>query len=135
MRISDWISDVCSSDLSDDEFQRLFHPGDAGEAVRTAGAGDQPELDLVQAQPGARRRDPIMSGERDFEPTAQRRAVQRGDNRLRTRLDRVASLRQRWRLAGLRSRAHVGTPVTNAHIVCCLRLANKTQKEAKKHKL
>src|SRR3546814_4821654 len=101
MRISDWISDVCSSDLSDDEFQRLFHPGDAGEAVRTAGAGDQPDLDLGQAHPGARRRDPIMRGERDFEPTAQRRAVQRGDNRLRTRLDRVARLRPRWRLAGL----------------------------------
>ena len=54
------------------------HPGDA------AAAGQQAELDLGQADLGAGDvgDDPVVAGERDLEAAAQRRAVDRGDDRL-----------------------------------------------------
>ena len=71
----------------DDHPQRLFRADQARQALGPAGAGQQAELDLGQADPRRRRGDPEMAGERHLEAAAQRRAVQRRDDRLRHRLD------------------------------------------------
>ena len=71
-----------------DHRHRLVEADEARQALGAAGAGDQAELDLGQAEPCARRRHPEMAAERDFEAAAERRAVHRGDHRLFARLDR-----------------------------------------------
>ena len=66
----------------EDELERPFRPDEPRQALRAAGAGQEPELDLGQADAGARRRDAVMAAERELEAAAERRAVQRGDDRL-----------------------------------------------------
>ena len=54
----------------------------AREALRPAAPGQEPELHLRLAQPGRRRRDARMASKRELEPAAERRSMQRGNDRL-----------------------------------------------------
>ena len=66
----------------DDHVERRLRPDQPRQALRAAGAGQDADLHLGQPDPGARHGDPVMAGERGFEPAAQRIAVDRGDDRL-----------------------------------------------------
>ena len=72
----------------DDHLQRLLRSDQARQALRAAGAGQEAELDLGQADARRRGSDPEMAGERQLEAAAERGAVQGRDDRLRHRLDR-----------------------------------------------
>ncbi len=71
-----------------DHLERLLGADDARQALRAAGAGQQAELDLGQAELRARHGDAVVGDERDLEPAAQRGAVDRGDDGLGAVLDR-----------------------------------------------
>ena len=66
----------------DDHVERRFRADQPRQALRAAGAGQDADLHLGQTDLGARHRDPVMAGERGFEPAAQRIAMDRGDHRL-----------------------------------------------------
>ncbi len=70
-----------------DHGHRLVHADQPRQPLGAAGARHQAELDLGQAEPRARRRDPEMAAERDFEAAAERGAVQGRHHRLRHRVD------------------------------------------------
>ena len=63
--------------------QRFLRPNEPRQALRAAGARDDAELDLRQAAFRRGRGDTIMRRQRHFEPAPERRAVDRGDDRLR----------------------------------------------------
>ena len=56
---------------------------DPGQALGAAGAGEQTELDLGDAEARALVDDAQVARERELEPAAERHAVDRGDARLR----------------------------------------------------
>ena len=64
-------------------------PAQARQALRAAGAGNEPELDLRQAEFRRRDRNPVMAHQRHFETAAERRAVDGGDDRLRAAFEGV----------------------------------------------
>ena len=68
---------------ADDHLDRELGTDRARQPLGAAGARQQAELDLGQAQPGVLGGDAEMAGERDFEAAAERGAVNRGDDRLR----------------------------------------------------
>ena len=74
--------------------ERLAHTRDARQPLRPAGTGEQPQLHLGRAELRRRHRHAIMAAERDFEPAAERRTVDRRDHRLGAILDPVDHLRQ-----------------------------------------
>ena len=81
---------------SRDHLQRLLDADDARQPLRAAGAGQQAELDLGQAELARTgRRRGSGSAERDLEAAAERRAVDRGDDRLGAALDRVLHVVER----------------------------------------
>ena len=87
-----------------DRLERRLRPDQARQALRAAGAGNEPELDLRQADLGRGNGDAVMADQRDLEAAAQRRAVDRGDDRLGAILDRglrVGQARAGERLAEL----------------------------------
>ena len=92
----------------EDELERPFRPDEARQALRAAGAGQETELDLGQADAGAGRRDAVMAAERELEAAAERRAVQRRDDRLADALDRLDDLDQPGRAARLAELRDVG---------------------------
>ena len=65
-----------------DHLQRLFRADDAGQTLRAARAGQEAKVHFRQADLGRRNRDAVVGAERDFQPAAQRRAVDRGDHGL-----------------------------------------------------
>jgi hypothetical protein len=83
-------------------------PATRGRRCVPAGAGQQAELHFGRAELGRRHRHPIMAGERDFEPAAERGAVDRGDHRLRAIFDRVDHHRQPRLLRRLAELGYVG---------------------------
>ena len=62
---------------------------EAGQALRAAGAGNDAELDLRQSDLRRRDGDAVVRRQRDFKAAAERRPVQRRDNRLLRVLDEV----------------------------------------------
>ena len=92
----------------DDELQRPFRPDQARQALRAAGARQEAELDLGQADAGAGRGDAVMAAERELEAAAERRAVDRRDDRLADALDRLDDLDQPGRAARLAELRDVG---------------------------
>src|SRR3546814_6667525 len=114
MRISDWSSDVCSSDLLL-QARRL-----AGEAVELAVAGKDARRpsDRQAAQEAAQK---VMGVGRKGEA----RCIVEPPN-AQTEMARDAALHRRHHLVKDKiGRAHVCTPVTNAHLVCRLMLEKK----------
>src|SRR3546814_6616205 len=109
MRISDWSSDVCSSDLQ--KIAGMLFPAPErsdpfwAEAARAAFVGVGA---LVASNPGL----PFTIGEIY-------RRLTSGD----PKSDLPSALQQQI------GRAHVRTPVPNAHIVCPLSLGNKNNKK------
>ena len=69
-----------------DHVERRLDADDARHALRAAGAGEDAELHLGKAELRRRHRDAIVAAERDFEPAAQRGAVDRDHDRLRANL-------------------------------------------------
>ena len=69
--------------------QRVGDPEHPHRAGHAAAAGQQPELDLREAEHDLRvvDGDPVVRGQRDLEPAAQRRAVDAGHDRLAERLE------------------------------------------------
>ena len=65
----------------EDDVERLFDASQARQALRTAGAGNEPELDLGQTEFRRWDRNPVMAHQRYFETAAQRGAVDGGDDR------------------------------------------------------
>ncbi|CFP47740.1 Uncharacterised protein [Bordetella pertussis] len=61
----------------------------ARQALRAAGARQQPQLDLRQPQRGARRRQPIVAPQRKLQRAAQRRAIEQRHHGHRRVLDAV----------------------------------------------
>src|SRR3546814_1691337 len=121
MRISDWSSDVCSSELLEG-FQRLHFQRLRGlaaalrqEAAHRVAALEH-VLDLRRLLAGMEERDlavlELLVGDRDLEAVAERLDVL------------VVHL-----LGAEIGRAQVGTPVTNAQLVCRLLLDKKKTKE------
>src|SRR5206468_7143569 len=74
--------------------ERFPDARDARQALGPARARQKPKLDLGRAELRAWVGDPIMAAERDFEPAAERGAVDRRDHRLRTIFDRVDDFRK-----------------------------------------
>ena len=66
------------------QLHRILRRHDARHALGAAGAGEQPDLDFRQAEPGLRvvRGDAVVAGQRQLEAAAEREAVDRGDPRL-----------------------------------------------------
>src|SRR3546814_4922394 len=99
MRISDWSSDVCSSDLESEQ--------------RTLASGPKCNKYLLMSRPRA-------SGERrlDSFDRAILRILQRDNKTPQREIAGAVNLSEI-------GRAHVCTPVTNAHLVCSLLLEKK----------
>ncbi len=85
----------CTDGLAaDDHIQRLLDAGQPRQALGTAGAGQQAQLHLRQADLGVRPGDTVMAAQRDLQPTAQGGAVDHRDARLAAALDHLDHLRQ-----------------------------------------
>ncbi len=93
----------------DDHLERLFRSDQARQALGAAGAGQQAELDLGEADTRAGDGNPEMAGERQLEPTPECGPVQGGDHRLRHCLDRGDDLAQARRLRRFAELGDVGT--------------------------
>src|SRR3546814_9593144 len=107
MRISDWSSDVCSSDLLDQWRGKL-----AGRIVLVTRPDEGSEPDRA---PFRRYDDADIAKMDEFEqPKYDPEAADR-------RMKRATFAKQQI------GRAHVRTPVPNAHLVCRLLLEKKTQ--------
>ena len=91
-----------------DHLQRLGHPDEARQPLRPAGTGEDAELDLGQPALGAAHRDAVVAAERELEPTAERRAVEGGDNRLRASVVELDHVGERRSLGGLAELGDVG---------------------------
>src|SRR3546814_8462261 len=120
MRISDWSSDVCSSDLRD-----------AGAVARCHRPAQRD-----RRRPGRLGPSPKMGTGADRQALAAARliswlAYSDGSSRRRSQHQECQMvLRQEGREEEI-GRAHVCTPVTNAHLVCRLLLEKKKNKEQK----
>ncbi len=78
-----------------DHLQRLLDADDARQPLGAASARQQAEIDLGQAAFGRTRGDTIVADQRDFQPAAERGAVNGRDHRLGRILDRGLHLGQR----------------------------------------
>ena len=65
-----------------DHVQGRLHPDDAGQALRTSGTGQQPQLDLGQGHLRARSSHAVVASEGQLQPATHDRAVDRGHHRL-----------------------------------------------------
>src|SRR3546814_974588 len=113
MRISDWSSDVCSSDLVA-SFAVLCN-GSVGSAQSIGGAIDPGVIDQLQRQLG--------SG--STSSTALDSARQSGDAQNAGAQEQGELFQRREKTAEETGRAHVRTPVTNARLVSLLSHENK----------
>ena len=93
---------------ADDHLDREFRTDRARQALGAAGARQQAEFDLGQAEPCVLGRDAEMAGERDLEAAAERRAVNGGNDRLRRVLHRAQHLVQARRHRRLAEFGDVG---------------------------
>src|SRR3546814_7504366 len=114
MRISDWSSDVCSSDLRQNSIVTRLQSAHNRLRVRELYAGEKVQdafarFDLLE------RRVDLAEGRAD--------AMSLGTQR-RTLEEEIADLESNDKVEEI-GRAHVCTPVTNAHLVCRLLLEKK----------
>ena len=78
--------------LREDELLRDPEAADARESLRAAPAGDDAEVDLRLAESRLARCVADVAAERELAAAAEREAVDRGDRRLRHRLEQPADL-------------------------------------------
>ncbi len=78
------------------EIDRGRHAAKPRRALGAAGAGNDAEIDFGQADTGVGRSNARMRRKREFETTAERSAMDCGDDRLRTSLKGVADLGKEW---------------------------------------
>lgn len=101
--------------------QRGLRADQTRRALRAARAGQKAELHFRQTELRAFDGEPVMRGQRDFQPAAERRAVNRGDDRLAARFDAVADVGQRRRnrrlaeLADIRARDETAARAHDQH--------------------
>src|SRR3546814_9013839 len=107
MRISDWSSDVCSSDLIAIGGQQIADP------VALEDAAEIPAMAVIVGELG------VLVAVVDVIDVAQKFDV--GPKPARSRALGIAF--EHLKIGS----AHVSTPVTNAHLVCRLLLENKTK--------
>ncbi len=67
---------------ADDHLQGLGYADQPGQPLRAARSGEEAQLDLGQTALRVARGDPVVAPERHFEPAAEGRAVERGDDGL-----------------------------------------------------
>ena len=89
-------------------FERLLDPDQARQALGSAGAGNDAELDLRQSELRGRHGDAVVAGLGQFEAAAERRAVDRRNDRLGASLDRRLNVEQRGPLGRLAEFGNVG---------------------------
>src|SRR6266516_649986 len=75
-----------------DQLLRHSQTTDAREPLRAAPARNDPEIDLGLAEPRRRSGVPKIAGERELAAAPEREAVDRGDRRLRHRLEQAPAL-------------------------------------------
>src|SRR3546814_6941826 len=134
VRSSDWSSDVCSSDLDAVHANALFDQifaqgtGEGGDRALGGAVIEQPLRPLIHRHAGA------IDDRRPFLEVRQRRLheIEHAEDigregSLQSVLVDVANVGGGMLLAEI-GRAHVCTPVTNAHFVCRHLLATKTNK-------
>ena len=92
----------------DNHSERLFGADQARQALRAARTRQQAELHFGQADARTGNGDAEMAGERHLEPAAERRPVQRRDDRLRHAFDRGDDLAEARRLRRLAEFGDVG---------------------------
>jgi hypothetical protein len=106
---------------AEDQIEGRCRADQTRRALRAARARQQAELHFGQSELRAVDGDAVVRGERDFQAAAERGAVNRGDDRLGTRLDAVAHVRQRRRhrrfaeLADIRARDEVAPRADDQH--------------------
>ena len=93
---------------ADDHLDREFRPDRARQALGAAGARQQAELHLGQAELGFLHGHAEMTGQRDLEAAAERGAVDRGDDRLGRVLDLGEHVVEAGRLRRLAEFGDVG---------------------------
>src|SRR3546814_4778168 len=117
MRISDWSSDVCSSDLLDPDVALLDLPlGERGALLGGAEAGFQGLRAVARGRELRHQAVALLRGQLQLAGGPLRLLARRGG----VVLGGLAGEGQRQI-----GRAHVRTPVTNAHLVCRLLLEKK----------
>ena len=80
----------------------------AWHSLRTAGTRQEPELDFRQTHLGTLQRAAVMTRQRDFESTPQRRAMQGGNDRLCRVFDFIEEIRQEGFCRRLAKLGYVG---------------------------
>jgi hypothetical protein len=88
--------------------QRVLRADQTGQALRAAGTGQEPDLDLGETDFRISKRNPIVAGEREFETAAERHLFDRGDEGFLALFDRGDHVANRL---GLRRR--FGTEVVD----------------------
>src|SRR3546814_7399864 len=128
MRISDWSSDVCSSDLPSRVGIPTNPRRDDGITSRDASGG--PEMpncmgvQLTLGNPVLRFRLAVVRSHHRGPPICRQRCDAAGTEKSCDELGEA-----RWARYGQIGRAHVCTPVTNAHLVCRLLLEKKNKQQ------
>src|SRR3546814_7086314 len=111
MRISDWSSDVCSSDLIDVSGREA---GELGGSIDIHGGNvliNEPDVTLLFAPPPASATAVDNPAHLDASGVA-------GGGSIRIGADNVVAITATRGLDAMIGRAHVCTQVTNAHLVC-----------------
>jgi hypothetical protein len=91
-----------------DHIQRQHGPTEPRQALRSASAGDDANLDFRQPNLPARRDDTATASQRQLKPAAQRRAVQRCNNRLGAGFQRRGNITRRGRFGWGVELANIG---------------------------
>ena len=76
------------------QIHRFLCTDEARQSLRAGCAGQQPEIDLRQSNSSTCQRDSVVATERGLEAAAERRAVNRGNDRLLAGIDLAHDIRQ-----------------------------------------
>src|SRR3546814_19233134 len=105
MRISDWSSDVCSSDLAKDVVLRVEPADHAREADRAGGGGSKRAARDAEAREGAEAEDQ-HGVEDDVEHDREDHEAQRRSEERRVGKECVSTCRSRWSTYHYKKKTH-----------------------------
>src|SRR3546814_4871207 len=125
MRISDWSSDVCSSDLVPEEIAEQSQAHDTDEAA--------PKPKRAPRARRAPKSEAVADESHTMDAAILPPSISRADNDSGEE-ERPTPRKRTRRTRPEIGRAHVCTPVTNAQLVCRLLLAAKMTKQTTKRK-